>query len=350
MTLVWQIVDSSNIGGIEKHMAVLTASLRQRGIDARIVLFEDHGNSPWITQLNSAGLSARHLDGTVLGLYRAMKKDRPALVHTHGYKAGIVARLAARALGIPTVSTFHMGESSKWPVSLYAAIDNATSFLSTRIAVSDAIQARLPFRSTVIPNYIQMASVLPNFTEPPCSIGFIGRLSHEKAPDYFCELARRNALRHRGNGDPINWHVYGDGPMRKDLEAEFGSCVTFHGMVTDMEAVWPNLGLCVMPSRGEGLPLASIEALSAGVPVLASNVGDLHKVVIENKSGWLVPAHDLNAFDAALSHWLQMPPAAKLALRRSAWQHADTNFSERNGLPQLFQIYAKHRVIPTPAA
>lgn len=342
--MIWQIVDSSNIGGIEKHISVLTESLRHHGFDARIILCQNHGANPWIEQLAAAGLTARHLDGTASGLLKAMRQDRPALVHTHGYKAGILGRLCARILGIPSVSTFHMGETPKWPVNLYAAIDNATSLLSTRISVSEAIRAKLPYRSTIIPNYVQMARELPAFAEPPKRIGFVGRLSHEKAPDYFCELARR--LRQPSAETRHEWHVYGDGPMRAELEAKYGAYATFHGMVTDMSAVWSNLGLCVMPSRGEGLPLASIEALGAGVPVVASNVGDLHKVIQDGTSGWLVPVHDLDGFEVAISEWMSAKQQMKQNLRETSWRHAYQNFSEQSGLPAVLQIYADRGVHP----
>ena len=334
------MIDSSSVGGIEKHIAVLTDSLRHHGIDARIVLLQDHGNNPWIDQLDESGLTARHLDGTRLGLYRALKTERPALVHTHGYKAGILGRLTARLLGIPTVSTFHMGETPRWPVSLYAFLDNYTSILSTRIAVSAKIQSKLPYGAALLPNYVQVPRERPDFPPPPPRIGFIGRLSLEKAPDRFCQLARRIG------SETCTWHVYGDGPLRSELAASYSDCVTFHGTVTDMAAVWANLGLAVMPSRAEGLPLASIEALSAGVPLVATDVGDLHKVVVDGVSGWLVPVDDIDALARSVSQWLALDAPVRQDLRATCWQHADAHFSERTGLPPLLKIYSKLGVKP----
>jgi glycosyltransferase involved in cell wall biosynthesis len=337
------MVDSSSIGGIEKHIAVLTDSLRRRGIDARIVLLKDHGHSPWITQIESAGLPYQHLDGTLGGLMRVMRADRPALVHTHGYKAGILGRLAAGLLGITRVSTFHMGERAKWPVNLYAAIDNLTSIGATRIAVSGDIQARLPFRAHLIANYLAVPATKPIFAAAPPRIGFVGRLSPEKAPDLFCEIARRIGTQH------VSWHIYGDGVMRGELEDRYGGVVHFHGLARDMSDVWPTLGLLVMPSRAEGLPLASIEALSAGIPVIASDVGEMGKVAIAGRSGWTVPPADAAAFATAIGHWIGLSESEKAELRDTSWAHADAHFSERVGLPPVLAIYDRLGVRPAPA-
>ncbi len=122
----------------------------------------------------------------------------------------------------------------------------------------------------------------------PRRVGFVGRLSEEKRPDLFCALARRSP-------PGVEWHVYGNGPMGARLELEYGDTVRFHGTVTDLEPAWSTLGLLVMPSRFEGLPLAALEALTAGIPVLASRVGDLSSVVVDGQTGWLFESGDIRA-------------------------------------------------------
>ena len=332
---VWQLIDSSTIGGIEKHIAVLTSSLMRIGIPPEIVLYQDHGANPWLAQLADAGLGYRHLDGTVGGLVRAMRASLPALVNTHDYKAGILGRLAAARLAIPSVSTFHMGEAPRFPVSLYDAVDPYSALLSHRIAVSDAIARTLPFSSTVVRNWVDIPAEAPPFPPPPRRIGFVGRLSHEKAPDIFCDLARRFT------GDGHEWHVFGNGAMRDELEARAPPGLAFHGMVTDMGRVWSDLGLLVMPSRGEGLPLAAIEAIGAGVPVIAADVGDLAKIVVDGGSGSLVKAGDVDGFVNAIRRWQALPPERARAMRHSAWRHARDNFSEAAGLPAILDVYRR---------
>ena len=264
-----------------------------------------------------------------------MRASLPALVNTHDYKAGILGRLAAARLAIPSVSTFHMGEAPRFPVSLYDAVDPYSALLSHRIAVSDAIARTLPFSSTVVRNWVDIPAEAPPFPPPPRRIGFVGRLSRETAPDIFCDLARRFT------GDGHEWHVFGNGAMRDELEARAPPGLAFHGMVTDMGRVWSDLGLLVMPSRGEGLPLAAIEAIGAGVPVIAADVGDLAKIVVDGGSGWLVKAGDVDGFVNAIRRWQALPPERARAMRHSAWRHARDNFSEAAGLPAILDVYRR---------
>lgn len=184
--MIWFLIDSSGTGGAERHIATLTESLAKRGLSSEVVLYADYGKNYWIDQLTAIGATVRHLDGTFAGLLAALRRARPDLLHTHGYKAGILGRIAARLAGIPVISTFHSGEREPYPVSLYSRIDEWTSFLGERIAVSPGVAARLPFRSLQVTNYIKTrAAPLPAHKQFPRCVAFVGRLSEEKRPDFF---------------------------------------------------------------------------------------------------------------------------------------------------------------------
>lgn len=335
---IWHLIDTRTVGGIERHIATLAECFAERGIPAEVVLYQDHGDNPWLAQLQAVGARVHHLDGTPKGLFNALRTHRPALLHTHGYKANILGRVAARLAGVRVVSTFHSGERQTFPVSLYYWLDRWTAMLAPRIAVSDEIAARLPVRATHIPNFIRVPTG-PSAGPLPRRVGFVGRLSSEKAPDLFCELAVRALASADRATAKCEWHVYGDGPMRAALEAQYGDRVRFHGLVTDVSAVWPTLGLVCMPSRFEGLPLASLEALAAGVPVLASAVGALPDVVVEGRSGWTFPSGDLDAAERALTTWAALNDVGQADLRGSAWDHVRQNFSDEARLPMLFKVY-----------
>jgi len=340
---IWQLVDASGIGGIERHVSVLTQALNAAGHPARVLLLADHGDHPFLTQLRAEHVPFEVLDGRFATLLRRLRTERPAVLHTHGYKAGILGRLAARLAGVPCVSTFHAGERGRFPVSLYQAVDAATARLATRIAVSAPIARALPAQVRVIANFVPVPEVAP---PPPVarSVGFVGRLSIEKGPDLFCLLAQRFAGR-------LTFEMFGDGPMRAELEAAYGAQVVFHGLVTDPSTIWPRLGLLLMPSRAEGLPMAAIEAMAAGVPVAASALGALPELIRPGENGWLFPPLDLAAAEAAVAAWSAGSPRAVADWSACAWRTAHDTYAATASLPQILAAYdaAKGTTRDTPS-
>ncbi len=328
---VWQLVDSSGIGGIETHMRVLTRALNEAGRPARVVLLAPHGANPWLDQLKADAVTFEVLDGRFGTLLQRLRTERPALLHTHGYKAGIFGRLAARLAGVPCVSTFHAGERGRFPVSLYQWLDRLTSRLATRIAVSAPIAADLPQPVEVIANFVSVPDVPP---PPPVAraVGFVGRFSPEKGPDLFCEIARRTP-------PDVAFEMFGDGPLRAGLEQAFGDRVRFHGLVSDPSTIWPRLGLLLMPSRAEGLPLAAIEAMAAGVPVAAARVGALPDVIQAGENGWLFPPQDIAAACAAVEAWRTGTPDEAERRSLEAWRTARERFGTQARLPQILALY-----------
>ena len=152
--MIWLLVDSSTIGGIESHITRLATSLNDAGYSCEVVLLDDHGPNPWLEQLRSARVPYRLLNGTIRGVRRALADARPELLHTHGYKANIFGRFAGRSLSIPVVSSFHAGERGFFPVNLYQHIDELSACLGGRIAVSEAIRAQLPYRAELVENFV----------------------------------------------------------------------------------------------------------------------------------------------------------------------------------------------------
>ncbi|MGU3495218.1 glycosyltransferase family 4 protein [Xanthobacteraceae bacterium A53D] len=328
---VWQLVDSSTVGGIETHVSVLSAALMRRGLSVRVVLIADHGANPWFAQLDAAGVPYRVLRGGFGALLAALKAGRPRVLHTHGYKAGILGRLAARLAGVPCVSTFHAGERGTFPVSAYQGIDAWSSVLARRIAVSTPIAKSLPFAAEVIGNFVPVPAEPPS-GEKPDTVGFVGRFSHEKGPDLFCALAARLS------GTGLAFEAFGDGAMRPGLEAATPD-VRFHGLVTDPAGIWPRIGLLLMPSRAEGLPLAAIEAMARGIPVAASAVGALPDLIRTGENGWLFPPGDLEAMAAAVTAWRGLDAPARAAMGRAAWATARAGYAVDVLLPKVLAVY-----------
>ena len=327
---IWLFLDSGGVGGIETHVKALYLAFRRASAPVRIVLLQEHAGNPWLDQLRAVGAEPLILDGGLSSVIGALRAHRPAVLHTHGYKAGIFGRIAARLTGAPIVSTFHAGERVGGKVGLYQMLDEWSSFLGGRIAVSAAIQKKLPLSSRFVANFIVTPDAPPSAPLPPV-VGFVGRLSPEKGPDRFCRLAERY------DGPPVEWRVYGDGPMRMELEAAHGERVKFFGVVSHMDAVWPEIGLLAMTSRAEGLPMAALEAGAAGVPILATRVGELPQVVEDGCTGWLIDSDALDANDdeaalAAVSEWRARDANGGLETRRACWARIKERYSETAAL------------------
>jgi glycosyltransferase involved in cell wall biosynthesis len=329
----WLLLDAAGMGGIEKHVMILCRALNDSGLPAEIVLMADHGRTLCLEMIRAEGLPHRVLPGSAFELVRALGQARPRLVHTHGYKAGIVGRIASRIRSIPCVSTFHAGERAPFPVGLYQRLDEALACLAHPISVSPEIAQRLPWASTVIANFVP-APESPCSGALPRTIVFVGRLSAEKGPDIFCEIAERNAGR-------AQFDVYGDGPMRAQLEARYGNTVHFHGHVADVGAIWREAGLLMITSRAEGLPMACLEAMSHGVPVAAANVGALTGVLQHGRAGWLFEAGDIEGACDALAAWDSLAPEAHEPLRQICRARVADQFGLEMGLAATLRVYAQ---------
>lgn len=336
---VWLLLDTSRPGGVESHVVMLARGLAARHIPTEVVFLTDHGPHPMRTALDSAGIRHFTLPHSSLSLLPTLRRRRPALLHTHGYKAGILGRLAARALNIPVVSTYHGGEPGTGRLRLYFAIDRATAALADCIAVSNAIRERLPGKTHFIENFVE----LPHTTAPGPErrspiVAFVGRVNLEKGPDEFCALADLlpNAC----------FAVYGDGPMRADLQAKHGTRVRFHGMIANMAEHWPNIGLLCMPSRYEGLPMAALEAMANRIPVAAYAVGGLPAVVDDERTGWLVPPGDRAALARAIIAWQSQSAAEAIAMGEAARASVASRFSLDAGIDKILAVYAEALDVP----
>lgn len=324
-------LDARGVGGIETHVEALALALAEAGHEAAVLLHADYGDTPALRRFKAAGLRVHSGDGTFAGLVRHLRRLKPEILHTHGYKAGITGRLAARLAGIPAISSFHAGERALFPVSLYQAVDEWTSFLGARLAVSAAIADALPFGAAVLPNFVRLPP--PTKKQPSRRIIFIGRMAPEKAPDLFCALA---ALR----PDAGEWHAYGDGPMLEPLKAEHGSRVTFHGHAANIAGVLADAALVVMPSRAEGLPMAALEAMAHGVPVLASAVGGLPGLIDDGRNSMLFPAERLDVAAKQLDAFLALDPAERRAMGTAARRTVEARHSPAAALPLYLAAYA----------
>jgi glycosyltransferase involved in cell wall biosynthesis len=327
---LWLLLDSRDLGGIESHVLQLAAGLALAGVTPRVLFWADYGDHPLRAALDRAGIRHETLAGGFRGLVRALRRRRPIALHSHGYKAGIMGRLAARLVGRPVVSTFHAGEPGSGKLRLYILLDRLTARLGRRIAVSAAIADTLPAPVALIANFVELPDAAL-IAGPRDRVGFVGRLSFEKGPDLFCALAQHLP--------DARLTIYGDGPMRAELERDHGAAIDFRGRVVPMAPHWADIGLLVMSSRHEGLPLAALEAMAHGVPVAAFAVGGLPDLIQPGRNGFLAPAGDLDALAGMVKQWIGLPAEARAQLGQHARATIADRFSVTRGIAAVLAEY-----------
>jgi len=263
----------------------LLAAARKRNIEA----FELHGGGrrDWA--------AARELD-------RLVQREQVRLICAHGYRADLIGSWVARRRGIPCAWFLrgYTGENAK--VRTFEALDRMLLRLpERRVCLSDTQARKLPrrlaSRTAVVVNAIEerdagrstpeaaRAAIARRYpallegTTSPLLVAIAGRLSPEKGARHFLQAAARVAA---GHAD-ARFLVFGDGPMRERLEAgaarrALGARVHFAGHVPDWTSLLPGLDLVVNPSLSEQAPNVVLEAMAAGVPVLATRVGAVAEI------------------------------------------------------------------------
>ncbi len=333
-------IDSKSMGGIETHISQLISGLLENTDYNIDLLFwnsytqQDRSKHPLIIKLQQIDSNTkkrcRYLsaNGNLFTLFKYFQQVT-TLVHTHGYKAGITARIVGALTGTPVVSTYHNGDPGIGKLKLYNMVDKLTSFLSINIAVNDIISVPLK-RCTVIPNFVNSVdkSRIHKELESRKHIAFVGRLSFEKGPDIFSEMTKDIHY-------PVS--VFGDGPMRESLQHQYAH-IDFKGMC-NMEEYWHNIRVVIMPSRYEGLPLAALEAMARGIPVIASKAGALPELINDCQIGKSIALEQTSRFKDEIHKVMRQNNNEYHMQGEKLINFINQNFSRDKAIPKILEQY-----------
>jgi glycosyltransferase involved in cell wall biosynthesis len=258
---------------------------------------------------------------TIAGIRELAIRTRADLVHAHGYKADIYSYFALRWANLPLVSTCHTWYDNDLLVTLYGWADRKIlRHYAAVVAVSGEVKQRL-LRSGVAPNKIHLIQngidlrpfdsappslKSPSSSCPPLLVGLIGRLSVEKGIDIFLHAAAQVLAQLPST----KFVVVGDGPDRQKLMTLIESLnlqqsVSMLGHRDDMPSVYASLDIAVSSSRQEGLPMAILEGMASSRPWIATAVGDVPTVILDDVTGVLVRPNDIESLSSALIALLQ---------------------------------------------
>jgi glycosyltransferase involved in cell wall biosynthesis len=314
---VLHVISSSGMYGAEAVILNMSRMLLETGHSSVIGAFSN-SSSPNL-QLHQAALKEgveSHLipcrgqvDRKAIAAIRELAVRTGAdVVHAHGFKADIYVYLALRERGVAFVSTCHTWYDTNRLVTLYGKLDRLVLRKYARVvAVSDEVRQRL-LKAGVQDEKIRMVrngidlrpfdgakpSLRGEAGESPLIVGLIGRLAWEKGVDVFFRAAARVLAEFAG----VKFVVVGEGPDQEKLnrlidELGIRKGVSMLGRRDDMPSVYASLDIMVSSSRQEGLPMAILEGMASGLPLVASAVGEVPTVVQDGVTGLLVPAEDV---------------------------------------------------------
>lgn len=339
-------LDSAHLGGIETHVFTLAKHLQSRGYPIQVWFMAHYQDNPLYKMLEQQKITYQFCDSSTAYWHKLRQTKDKIVLHTHGYKAGIVARIAAKLYGIPVLSTFHSGDLGRGKLRLYSQIDLWTAWIGKSIAVSDIIKGWLPKTAKLIPNFVNVPE--PTVSRPSKSenkvlqVAFVGRLSHEKGPDLFCQLAESCQQLMRQEQQPeqqaVEFVLYGDGPDRTTLIDQFHQHVQFKGHVK-MQEHWQNVDALCISSRFEGLPYVALEAMSLGIPVITFDVGGLKSLIDSPQLGWVVEAGNIQALKDAIEQWYQLTRPQREAQSLLLKDKIHKFYSTDALIPQIEQLY-----------
>lgn len=299
------LATSLKTGGTEKYLALLAGRFRSE-YDITIGYLKENGATG--AALEAAGFTVRPFNG-IFDIASFLAMNDISLIHTCMYRANIIGRIAARLSHTPVIISTQQAIDS-WKTRPYVFADAFTARWADKIiansaAARDILVARekIPAcKIEVIYNGIdtlpekERAAVASSSHRP--TVISLTRLHREKGSDRLPLISSRVR--------DADFIIAGDGPERRAIEASaadlhLGGRFVLTGWVKDTAAFLAQGDIFLLTSREESMPQAILEAMAAGLPVVAADVGGVRELVDDGVSGFVVKQDDIDAYAAAIN-------------------------------------------------
>ncbi|MEW6079434.1 MAG: glycosyltransferase [Thermodesulfobacteriota bacterium] len=359
---ILQVTRGALMGGGERHVLTLLEGLKEKDAGVRLAVFTEGRLADEARRLGMAvHVFPRRFRGDIRplkGLIDLIREQRIDIIHTHLVSGNLYGRLAGKITGVKgIVTTLHHTRkealgSFRLPfmTDLFFRGDILMGKLSDRmITPSDDLQRLLvrfgikPSRMVTIPNAINLDKT--RLTAPDIDacrrelgiptemkvVGMVGRLVEVKNFNLYIEAAAKVL----GQKIPAVFLIIGEGPLRDTLEQQTVAAglkdrFIFTGFRNDVFRLVGMMDLFVLCSRSETNPIALMEAMASGKPVIATDVGGVPEIVEHGVNGWLCPSDDVDCLAEAMTRLLSYPAQA-----RDLGARAQATISERYSLPSV---------------
>jgi glycosyltransferase involved in cell wall biosynthesis len=357
---VVQIIDSLWVGGAEKLQVTFARAATEHGLKASLIVLRNYPGTPIPEQVREAGAEIIELDARrltdprrFLKLLHYLRREKVEVIHAHLTYAILLGTLAARLSGIPIVASIHNTEPDHWgKLEIFFLRHLVQRVIAVGTAIAEAYQPKLGNKAIeIVANPVaavpaigqeQINSLRASLMGDPSRpfVLTVGRLEPQKGLPDLLEAAAR-VRQHVPN---VFFAIAGTGTLKDELNSQIESLglsgtVQLLGVRDDIPALLAACDTFVISSHWEGLPIAMLEAMSAGRPIVATSVGDIPNV-LNAQSGLLVPPRKPEELAAAIQSMLADPQRAQ-QMGQAARQYVEQNHSPAAWLEHLYQIYAQ---------
>jgi glycosyltransferase involved in cell wall biosynthesis len=358
-------------GGMKGHVLQLAAGLRTHGFECEIACPGDSGLVHDALEANIAvhpvpivgPLHPLRDPLAIVSLAEIIRERRPALVHAHGSKAGLIARMAMLMAGRPpTIVTVHnqvlYGGISPLMRWVYVAMERRLARRTARIiTVSEALRSEMlesfglaSSLVTTVYNGLDLTPFLSGSDRAKArerygipsgalAIGLAARFAPQKALDVLVEAAVP-VLEHYPEAYLV---LAGSGPLLEFVRTRARTTpvrdrILFPGLETDMPGFLSSLDIYASAAIAEGLGLGTIEAMAAGLPVVSTTAGGTPEVVEDGMTGLLVPPGKAAPMTEALLR-LAKDAALRKLMGEAGRVRALDRFTEERMLTRTAEVY-----------
>ncbi len=351
-------------GGAETQLVNLAISLKKRGWEVRVVSMLLP--QAFTEELKEAGIPILTLNmrrgvadpRAVFRLVKILRKWRPDIVHSHMVHANLLARVARIFYKIPVlISTAHsIDEGGRWREVAYRLTDPLADLTTnvSRAAVERYISVGVAPKNKIrfMPNGIDTAKFKPNKAAGQRLRNELGVDNYffvwlavgrfEEAKDYP-NMLRTFSMIVSKKSDVVLLLV-GQGSLMEEVkklasELKLEDKVRFLGVRRDVPDLMNAADAYVMSSAWEGMPMVLLEAGACGLPVVATDVGGNSEVVLNGKTGFIVPPRNPEALAQAMEKTMALPKEKRLEMGEAGRAYIEANYSLEHVVDQWEGLY-----------
>jgi len=362
---VLQVTTHINIGGIANYIVSLSKALRAQGIGCTVA----SSGGDMETELKKSAIAHRKLDidtkfefgpkalKSVFAINRIVREEKIDIIHAHSRVSQVAASLSSNATGVPFVTTCHgyfQKRSRKvfdtWGEKVIAISDAVRAHLLEDFEIEEARIALIytgvdteKFGKTSAPQEAAGVKKAAGLREDAMVIGTIGRLSSVKGQKYLIQALAELQKKKRA----VQGLIVGNGEEEAPLKALAKSLglsqdIAIVSADTDTAKYLAAMDVFVLPSEKEGLGLALLEALAAGRPCIASDIGGIGNIIDDRRNGILVPVGNAEAIARAAMMLLDDKEMA-MALALNGKKTVEERFSLGVMAGKIIEVYNEVR-------